>query len=414
MKKKRKACYFFVRFPWYPFTFVSSEMTRLKREGFDLQILVLTKGSKEELHEDFQELWEDITVVRLGSRLRQLACYHYFNFFYRESTEALRKKFEPYAVDGGDLFKDDYLLPAFSVAFYLAMHGKADYMHSHFSYRDSTLAYMISQLLNIPKGLTSHADSYVTHKYKLLKEQVLDSAVVFTSTEQARQNILNICGDGSFKERVVLKKAGVNLEKFSPVTNVTDRKKLISICRFDPKKGIIYLVKACHLLLERGYDIKCVMVGDALHEPQKKILNEVLDYLKDKGIEDHFLLTGALSQEEYLKHLTGSAILVAPYIVTEKGERDGVPTVLIETMASALVPIATDAGATDELIEHMKNGLIVPQKDERALADAIGKLIEDGPFYERLRQNARKKVEAERDVKKTEDILAEYVKRITA
>jgi glycosyltransferase involved in cell wall biosynthesis len=413
---KGKIAYFFCTFPRYPFTFVCNEITALKKHGFDVEILVLQKGDKRELHEDFQNLWEDIRVVKTGGLLRQLACYFYFRLLYPKRVSDLRKKFSIYSVDGGDFFKTPYLLPAFSVAKYIAGRRDIAYLHSHFTYRDSTMTYMVSQLLNMPRGLTSHADSFVEHPYKLLKEQVADSRVVFAGTHQAREHILKISGDAGqtdAEEKVIYKPTGINLKKFAFLEIIDNGRTLISVCRFEPKKGLIYLVKACHLLIQKGYDIRCVMVGSASTVPaQQAVHREVLNYVQDHGIERFFNLTGSLTQEAYIKYLSQSAIFLAPYIVTDKGERDGVPTSLIEAMAVGLVPVVTDAGAITELVNHQENGLVVAQRDEAALADAVARLINDKELFERLRRNARRRVELECDVEKTEDIVVEQLRKI--
>jgi colanic acid/amylovoran biosynthesis glycosyltransferase len=414
--RKGKIAYFFCTFPWYPLTFVCNEIMALKNRGFDVEVLVLVKGDKRELHEDFKTLWEDIRVVKVGSRNRQLARYYYFRFFYPRRVADLRKKFIKYAIDDGDFFRTPYLLPAFSVAKYIASHHDIAYLHSHFTYRDSTIAYMASQLLNMPRGLTSHADSFVEHRYKLLKEQVVDSRVIFAGTHQARENILKITGltgHNNVEAKVIYKPTGINLKKFTYIDTIVNRQTLISICRFEPKKGLIYLVKACHLLIQKGYRIHCIMVGAASNVPiQKEVHKEVLNYIQDAGMEKFFQLTGFLTQEEYIPYLRKSSMFIAPYIVTEKGERDGVPTSLIEAMAVGLVPVVTDAGAITELVHHQENGLVVAQRDEVALADAIERLINDQDLFERLRRNARRTVELEHNVENTEEIVVEQLRNI--
>jgi len=60
----------------------------------------------------------------------------------------------------------------------------------------------------------------------------------------------------------------------------------------------------------------------------------------------------------------------------------------------------------------MKNRVVVPQKNEVAIADDVELLINDHNLFERLRKNARKKVEVERNVEFTEKIMVKALKEI--
>ena len=410
MKTKKTIAYFFVYFPFYPFTFICNEILSLIHNGFQVEIFVLHKGERRELHKDFQILWDKISVIKSGSKLSQLFCYYYFRVFYPHRMRYLKNIFSPPAEQHKIyLFKDPYLLSAFKAAWYLKKRNDIGYLHSHFTGRPSTLLYILSQLLKIPRGFTSHADSFANHKYKLLCEQVKDSEIVFASTHTAKINILKKCGSID-EEKIIVKPGGVNLDKFQFQHHIKTRTKLISICRFDPKKGMIYLAKACDLLIQKGLEIQCILVGDAPGtDGGKASYEEVVQYIHDNGLTSHFTLTGALTQEEYIRYMNECAIIVAPYIVTESGERDGVPTILIEAMAMGIVPVATDAGAITELVEHNINGLIVPQKDHASLANQIERLIKDYELFERLRNNARNTIELSRDIRLTEQIFVNKI-----
>ena len=408
--------YFTLKFPWYPLTFVYSEIMALKRHGYRIKIMTLDKRQREELHDDFQNLWDDIEVVKTGGLLRQLLCYCWFVVFYPKRMSLLRKKFRPYRVNRKRLFIDRYLLPAFPLAYHMKKIGDISYLHNHFTGRPATLAYIASQLLAVPRGFTTHADSFVKKKYHLLKEQVEDSAIVFAVTKQAMQNLNKLCaGDDevhSSNSKMVYKPVGINLNRFEYTGDLQNTYNLISVCRFDPKKGLIYLVRACHVLFERGRQIKCVMVGSASDEYEKKAYQEVVEYIRKHKLEDLFDLPGFLPQQELLELLRKSSIFVAPYIITDSGARDGVPTGLVEAMAVGLVPVTTDAGAILELVEHGRTGIVVPQKDATAIADAIETLVNDDDLFQTLSRNARLKIECERDVEKNEQIIVKRFEQI--
>src|SRR5262249_4828977 len=67
---------------------------------------------------------------------------------------------------------------------------------------------------------------------------------------------------------------------------------------------------------------------------------------------------------------------------------EGTPTVLIEAAATGRAAVTCDNVGAREIVLNEKTGLVVPQKDVEALADALQRLIEDEQLRERLRRNA--------------------------
>jgi len=70
-------------------------------------------------------------------------------------------------------------------------------------------------------------------------------------------------------------------------------------------------------------------------------------------------------------------VFVLPCQVTADGDRDGIPNVLIEAMAMELPVISTAISGITELIVSGENGVLVPEKDPSAIAQALIQLAED-------------------------------------
>ena len=68
-------------------------------------------------------------------------------------------------------------------------------------------------------------------------------------------------------------------------------------------------------------------------------------------------------------------IFVLPCLVTDDGDRDGIPNVLLEAMSMEISVVSTDISGISELVESNYNGLLVPEKDELSLAQALEALI---------------------------------------
>lgn len=127
------------------------------------------------------------------------------------------------------------------------------------------------------------------------------------------------------------------------------------------------------------YDLK-LYGGDSFDGTKEKLEaiikeNEAGDYIRLMGPSD--------SLEKELPYASVYAF---------SSDYEGMPNALLEAMTLGLPVAATDCpcGGPRTVIEHEKNGLLLPVGDERAMADAINRLIENREFAEHLGDNARK------------------------
>ena len=161
------------------------------------------------------------------------------------------------------------------------------------------------------------------------------------------------------------------------------------------KKGVEYLLRACGILKDLGLIPSLRVVGDGPLMPSLKELAAGLDL----GREVEFV--GAVSTEALHGLYAPDTILVQPSVYASDGERDGIPTVIVEAMAVGTPVIATRVSGIPEIVSHNETGLLVDEKDPKALASAILHLHDDGKLCLRLKKNARAKVELEYDIRLT-------------
>ena len=101
---------------------------------------------------------------------------------------------------------------------------------------------------------------------------------------------------------------------------------------------------------------------------------------------------GRKLQEEVRELLGKATIFCLPSIITENGGREGIPVALMEAMAMELPVVSTKTVGIPELIEHQENGVLIPPKDSRALADTLTMLLADKDLRTQMGAAARKKV----------------------
>jgi glycosyltransferase involved in cell wall biosynthesis len=94
--------------------------------------------------------------------------------------------------------------------------------------------------------------------------------------------------------------------------------------------------------------------------------------------------------------------------VAPDGDRDGIPNVLVEAMASGLPVVTTSAGGIPELVQHDVDGVLAEPGDLAALARLIAELVDDPQRRERLGTAARATVERSFDI----DVAAQRLEEV--
>jgi colanic acid/amylovoran biosynthesis glycosyltransferase len=114
-------------------------------------------------------------------------------------------------------------------------------------------------------------------------------------------------------------------------------------------------------------------------------------------------------QEEIRTLLRQAAIFTLPCIYPLDGTVDGIPVVLMEAMATGLPVVSTAVSGIPELVRHELDGLLVPEKDFEALADALSRLLGDPALAQRLgaaaRENAVRRFDAAVNAAKMAEVL---------
>ena len=70
-------------------------------------------------------------------------------------------------------------------------------------------------------------------------------------------------------------------------------------------------------------------------------------------------------------------MIALPCRVTADGDRDGLPTVIVEAMARSIPVVSTDVVGIPEVVDHGRTGLVVEPDDPFGLAEAIVALWDD-------------------------------------
>ena len=219
----------------------------------------------------------------------------------------------------------------------------------------------------------------------IIKEKIRDAMFVRSETNHNIGHLAQFA-DGS-TEKIVLTYNGVPLkaENESPVAMIPPYS-LLALGRFVGKKGYGYLISACKILKDAEFDFHLPLAGDG---PLMKKLKRLT---RSMGLADRIFFPGFVTYERISELFHSADVFVMPSIVHSSGDRDGIPTVIMESLLHRVPVIATDVSGIPEMIEDGVTGLLIPQKDSAALAQAIIDLAKDRKNAIRMAELGRARV----------------------
>jgi glycosyltransferase involved in cell wall biosynthesis len=188
---------------------------------------------------------------------------------------------------------------------------------------------------------------------------------------------------------------GNDMEQFDPAKlqkgnckkryGIKPEKKIISyVARMAWIKRPLLFVDAAKILVDKGLaeDLMFVMAGDG------KDTNDVKARIQSLGMQDKFILTGSIPQNEVRELLADS------YMFWLVSELEGLALVAVEAMSMNVPIVSTDVGAMNEAIENGKNGFLVHPYNNVAgdVAAIAEKMLKDPQLYNSIAQESRKSV----------------------
>jgi glycosyltransferase involved in cell wall biosynthesis len=269
------------------------------------------------------------------------------------------------------------------------------HLHAHFASAPAAVTRLASRLAKVPYTLTAHAKDifHQTVRPEDLQRKLGDAAAVITVSDYNRDYLTRTYGAAAARVHRVY--SGIDLEEF-PYASPTERSpRIVAVGRLVEKKGFADLVEACAILRARGVAFRCEIVGTGPLEPALQAL------VHSHGLEGVVELVGPRPRYEVIEHVRSAAVLAAPCVVGSDGDRDGLPTVLLEAMALGTPCVGTDVTAIPELLKPGEAGLVVPEHDPPALAIALELLLTDPALRERVATQARRRMEADFDIRST-------------
>jgi glycosyltransferase involved in cell wall biosynthesis len=265
-----------------------------------------------------------------------------------------------------------------------------DHLHAHFASTPTLVAMFAHQLCGIPYTFTAHAkDIYVndpdTFRVKLERAQA-----VVTCTEYNRRFLVEQFGS-LCQGKLHCIYHGLDTRQFNFTlsrANGSSDPTILAVARLVEKKGLGDLIAAADILRRRGRSCRLEIIGSG------SLRGALEAQVRRLGLEDRIELLGAQAHDAVCRAYQRASVFVLPCVIASNGDRDGIPNVLLEAMASGVPVISTAVSGVPELIESGADGLLVPPENPARLAEAINRLLASRELREGLARAGRAKIEA--------------------
>jgi colanic acid/amylovoran biosynthesis glycosyltransferase len=381
--RRRHLGYVLKRFPRISETFVAAELIELERQGERVTVFAVSRPEEPFTHGFLAEL--EAPVIYLAHRplrepLRVL----------RALVRVLRSDSRGWLSAAGVSLRPPRLrglrrLLQATVLWEEMRAARIDHAHAHFASAATRLANLAWRMGGPTYSVTAHAKDIYHRQVRVerLREK-LSSASFVATVSVANRDYLDSLLTGRARLQVIPNAA--DLRRLDGAgEHQREAGLILSVARLIEKKGLADLVLACGLLAERGEPHRLVVVGEG---PLRAAL-ETRAASSDASVA--FL--GPLPHEDVLELYRRAAVFCLPCVVASTGDRDGLPTSVLEAMALGVPVVSTNLNGLSELVIHERTGLVVPERDPVALADALGRLLADRDLADRLAADGRLLVE---------------------
>ena len=282
------------------------------------------------------------------------------------------------------------------------------HLHAHFATSATSVARTAARFARIPYTFTAHAKDIFHESVQpdALRRKLRDAAATVTVSDFNVTHLRHAFGADA--SRVVRIYNGMDLARLTYGAPVERAPLIVSAGRLVEKKGFNDLVDACAVLARRGVEFSCQIIGTG----------DMEQYLRAQiarlNLADRVHLLGPRPQREVFELIQRAAAFAAPCVIGADNNMDGLPTVLLESMALGTPCISTDVTGIPEVVINDQTGLLIAQHAPERLADACQRLLDDAALRVRLARRARQLIEDQFDVTRSTARLREVFARAAA
>ena len=377
-------------YPRFSETFIVTEILAREAHGDDVSIYALRPTTDARFHPELARIQAKVSwiprpmySIGLWEELRSIVAHPQLSENFRAIMPELMELPNDEVAQGTALAR-------------AAVADGITHFHAHFASLAGRVTWIASKITGIPFTITTHAKD-IFHKSvdPVWLRRICGDAERVIAISRFNEDYLDTVLEGT-DANVSLCYNALELERFpmheplpSPPTDSPLR--IAAVGRLVPKKGFSDLIDAVARLRDLGVAVDLSIGGDG------ELRQSLQDHIDELGIGDVARLLGPLNQAEVRSLTKDSHVFVAPCIPAKDGNIDGLPTVVLEAMATGVPVIATAVTGLPEVVRNQETGVLIEPGDVDALVDALKSFAAGAHDVPQLVANARSLIESSFD-----------------
>jgi glycosyltransferase involved in cell wall biosynthesis len=361
-------------------TFIAQELRALEQRGFRLRLYSLRHPTDRRVHPLNRAVAAPVTYLP--------------EYLWREPLRVWRgwrrARLRPGYARARDIWLRDLRrdptpnrIRRFGQALVLAAEADADVSHlyAHFLHTPASVARYAAVMRGMPWSVSAHAKDIWTTPDWEKREKLRDAAWAVTCTRTGCEHLAALAPG-----KTALVYHGIDASRFPPRdmtrpprdgSRQDDPVVILSVGRAVPKKGYGDLLSTL-ALLPADLHWRFVHVGGG------PLLAELKQQAAGSGLAERIAWRGAQDEDAVRVAYREADLFVLASRISDDGDRDGLPNVLLEALSQGCPVVATAVSAIPELVVDGVTGALAPSGDPAAIAAAIERLARDPALRARL------------------------------
>jgi colanic acid/amylovoran biosynthesis glycosyltransferase len=268
-------------------------------------------------------------------------------------------------------------------------------IHSVWATMPATAALAVSKLADIPFSMGAHAYDVFRHGGDwLLALKFKEASFVRTSSKSSADRISAM---GVPEKKIKLIQRGLSRwpkrESFDPIDS--SRLELLSVGRLVEKKGYFHLLNLAAMLKEEGISFRMKIIGAG---PLQSSLKKECARM---GLDKNVFFLGSRNERETAEAFLQCDAFLFTGVIARNGDRDGIPNVIPEALASGCLVLASDkAGASEAFVDGISGFSLNPRNYEAWIV-LLKEYVENPQRFSAIRKAGVKRAKDAFDVMRT-------------
>jgi colanic acid/amylovoran biosynthesis glycosyltransferase len=357
-----KIAYFINQYPKVSHSFIRREILALERQGVEVLRIALRGWDAGIVDsEDLQEREKTRFVLREGIIPLMFSALRTSIATPRRFFSALLLAMKMSSEGGRSfLYHLAYLAEACRIVPWLRDFG-ASHLHAHFGTNSAEVAMLARILGGPPFSMTVHGPEEFDKPISIhLSEKIRRARFVVSISSYGRSQVFRWV-EHAYWPNVKVVHCGLEPAFYDgvPPAPIPDAPRLVCIGRLCEQKGQLLLLEAARKLKDQNIQFELVLAGDG------EMRGEIEHLIDTYGLRDYVRITGWISSAQVRAELLAARGLVLPSFA------EGLPVVIMESLALRRPVISTFVAGIPELVRHGENGWLIPPGAVEPLAEAM-------------------------------------------